>query len=83
MPIAIDKAERLMMLIVQPMANMNMNAMISENGIVSAITSDVRMLRRKKSVVRITNMPPYITVSPTAEMDFLMISLLSLINSIL
>ena len=58
MPMAIASAERLMMLIVQPIRNMKTNAMISEKGMESAMTSEVRKLRRKKRVVRITKSPP-------------------------
>jgi len=58
MPMAIASAERLMMLIVQPIRNMKTNAMISEKGMESAMTSEVRKLRRKKRVVRITKRPP-------------------------
>ena len=47
-----------MMLIVQSRAYMKRKAMISEAGIVTAMISEVRRLRRKKSVVRMTKRPP-------------------------
>ena len=48
MPTAMESAERLIMLMVHPMKYMKQKAMISEKGMVRAITSEERMLRRKK-----------------------------------
>ena len=58
MPMATASADIDMRLMVQPIRNMNTKAIISEKGIVSEITSEVRRLRRKNSVVSTTNRPP-------------------------
>ena len=61
---------------------MNTDAMMSEKGIVSAMTSDVRAERRKKSVTRTTKRPPHSTVFPTERIDLPIMSLVSNTRSI-
>ena len=56
--VATASAERLMMLIVQPMIYMKIKAIISEQGIVRAMISEVRKERRKMRVVKTTKRPP-------------------------
>ena len=68
-PMAIARLAIEIMLIVHPMTHIKMNARISAKGIVSAMISDDRKLRRKKSVVSTTNTNAQRTVCPTLEMD--------------
>ena len=82
MPTASASAERLIRLIVQPLRNMNTDAMMSEKGIVSAMTSDVRAERRKKRVTSTTKRPPHTTVFPTERIDLPIMSLVSNTRSI-
>ena len=53
-----------------------------EKGIVSAMTSDVRAERRKKSVTSTTKRPPHATVCPTERIDLPIMSLVSNTRSI-
>ena len=82
MPTARASAERLIRFTVQPLKNMNTEAATSEKGIVSEMTSDVRKLRRKKSVTSTTNSPPHATVRPTDWIDLPIESLVSNTTSI-
>ena len=77
MPTATASADMLIRLIVHPLRNMKIEATMSEKGIVSAMTSDVRALRRKKSVTSTTKSAPHSTVWPTERIDLPIMSLLS------
>ncbi len=76
-PIAIARLAIEMMLMVHPIVHRKMNARISENGIVSAMISAERTLRRKKKAVSTTNTNAQRTVSATLEMDWVICSLVS------
>ena len=79
-PIAIARLAIEMMLIVQPIVHRKMNARISENGIVSAMISADRTLRRKKNAVSTTNTNAHRTVMDTLRIDWVICSLVSKIG---